>query len=437
MAEECAADALALDPANSAASALLVRSVLRQRAEADALASHGGSAPDSLNGARDVAKIYGFGTLSQALGDALNAADYDVAVACCDLYPDVYGNEDLGGNPLGAALESPEARVRYAAAIAALRMSPSSPFTNADKVATLAAQAAASGAVRQVLVIDDHADSRSKLVMALDQAGFVAGGSRQGFVGANRAKMSPTMDVIVVRANLGNGPDTLTGQRHDSSMLVIDDLTRDARTKNMRVVLLLDEGSEAADAAVKEVFAQKYGDKIHGYLQRPITDTVTASTVDAAAKAGDLAPDGERANALAARAAGAFADADLSCGLFDASSAVGPLASAVESGSTPDIKKNAIRALGNLRAGGTAALTKALTEGEDEHKALAATALGSVLAVQASDEAAVKALMDAAGGEGDVATAALKALGQVRDLTPAQRLEVFKRHRLQVSSKAD
>jgi hypothetical protein len=81
-------------------------------------------------------------------------------------------------------------------------------------------------------------------------------------------------------------------------------------------------------------------------------------------------------------------------------------------------------------------LTQVLLEGEgDAIKMAAAEALGNVLAVQPSSPDAIQALIDTASGDGDVAHAALLALGRARGLSPVQRLDLFKAHRLPVAQK--
>ncbi len=437
MAEEAAADALALDATHRGAASLLTRAILRQRAEADGLAARGEEAPESLASATTLAKSLGFQAASDALADSLATGDWDVAVGAADLVAATYGRESLAGHPIGSALDSAEQRVRFAAAIAALKMSPPAGFPNSDKVAAIAAQAAASGAIRQVLVLDDVAETRNKLVTALGAAGFVVGGESKGFVGANRAKMAPTLDVVVLRANLGEGGYTVPSARLENALLVIDELTRDARTKDMRIVVLLDEGSAERNAATKEFFSSKYGEQIAAYVETPLVEATVASEVEAAAEKGDLGPDRERANATAEAAALAFAATDVGCNTFDLSSAVGALADAVASGPTDGIRAAAVKALGNLRAGGADALLGALTDGDDTLKLLAAEALGNVLSVVDASEAHVNALLEASGAEGDLGPAALRALGQVRNLTPGQRLEVFKRHRLSVAERVE
>ena len=107
-------------------------------------------------------------------------------------------------------------------------------------------------------------------------------------------------------------------------------------------------------------------------------------------------------------------------------------------GPTDDIKMNAVKALGNIRVGGADALMSVLTgDGSDELKAAAANSMGSVLSLVDGSEEQIAALMEAAKGEGDVAKAAFQALGRVRNLTPQQKLDVFRTHRLQVPTKGN
>ena len=116
----------------------------------------GEKAPEGLKDVMNVATSQGFEAASAALADALQDQNWDVAVEACRLVAATYGNQPLGNHPLGAALVAPERRVQYAAAIAALRMSPGA-FPNSDKVPSLGAQAASETALRQVFVVDDHA----------------------------------------------------------------------------------------------------------------------------------------------------------------------------------------------------------------------------------------------------------------------------------------
>jgi HEAT repeat protein len=438
MAEECASDALALDAGNRRARAMLVRSLLAQKVEADVLTANGGSAPESLAGAFDLAESQGFAAASAALGGSLKGQDWDVAVECCYLVAATYGGEDLGNHPLGHALAAPQKRVRYAAAISALLMSPKAGMPNADKVVSLGAQAASEAAIRQALVIDDNDETRSKLVMALHHGGVQAAGSSEGTDGAMRAKRAPSLDVIVVRADLGDQTNTIPSARHSSSYMVIDELVADARTQGMKIVVLVQDTSELKADAVQAGFTEKYGDKVHGYISCPIVESAAVSAVNAALADKELNVDQERANALAASAADAFAKVDFSCKSFDLTVAIEPLSAAATSGPTPAVRMNATKALGNLRVGGGDALVSVLNEGEgDELKAAAATSLGAVLSANDGTAEQIDALIAASSSGGAVGKAALAALGQVRNLSAEQRLAIFSAHRLQVSNKGD
>ena len=67
-----------------------------------------------------------------------------------------------------------------------------------------------------------------------------------------------------------------------SSIMVIDELKHDVRTKDMRIVVLVAETNEAKAAAVKEFFTEKYGDDIAGFVTVPIDTAVAVETVETA-----------------------------------------------------------------------------------------------------------------------------------------------------------
>jgi CheY-like chemotaxis protein len=440
LAEEAAWDALALQPNHRGGRSLLVRALLAQKVEADVLKSNGKEAPEALGASMTLAASQGFQAASDALAAALKTQDWDVAVEACDLLALTYGKEELSGHPLGDALVAPERRVRYAAAIAALLMSPKrAGLANADKVADLAARAASERAYRQVLVIDDNDDTRSALVLELGHSRYVSAGEGNGYEGLARAKSMPTLDVVVISANLGDGDKTVPSKRHYSSLAVIDELLADARTKDMKIVVRVDATQENAAEAVQKFFQDKYGDKIAGFVTTPIVATAALQTIEAAAAQVELNPDRERANKLAVKAAQALAKTDFSCASFNLQVALEPLVEAATgSDSSAELKLAATQALGNIRVGGSAALAKVLADGEgDDLKAAAATSLGQVLSAQDGTPEDIAALIAASAGDSVVAKAALQALGQVKGMTPEQRNKAFADHRLPLATKAE
>ncbi len=438
LAEEAANDALALEPANLSARSLLVRSILAQTLEAAAM---GDKVPDALKAdstaAWDLAVSQGADAAAAALGDTLEQRDWDVAVEACRLVAATYGAQDLGGaHPLGRALDAPERRVRYAAAIAALRMSPSGPFMNSDKVPSLAAQAASEVALRQVFVIDDHDEARGKLLVDLREAGYVAADESDGFRGVARLK-GATADVVIVRADLG-AAGTIPSYRWKSSMAVIDELLADARTKGMRILVLVGGETPEIAEAKKTQLSTMYGEKLAGFIAEPLAAAAYMPTVEAAVAKGELGADRDRALKLAADAADAFASTNAGCGAWDYRVAIDPLSNGATEGQTPEIKMNAVRALGNLHAGGASALAGVLKgEGAEDLKAAAATSLGKVLSRMQGSPEEIDALVAAAKAGGVVGSAAMRALGQVIGLSPETARAVFGDHRLPVGKKAE
>jgi hypothetical protein len=318
-----------------------------------------------------------------------------------------------------------------------LRMSPKRGMPNAGKVVALGAQAASESAIRQAMVIDDNDGTRAKLLMALHHGGIQAAGTPMGTSGVMRAKSAPSLDVIIVRADLGS-TRAVASMAHSSSYMVIDELIADARTKVMKIVVLVSDTSNAKADAIRESFTAKYGESISGFISEPIVESAAFSTIDAAVKSKNMNADQERANALAAKAAAAFATVDFSCKSFDLSVAIEPLSTAATDGPTAEVKLNATNALGNLRVGGADALVTVLTKGDsDELKAAAAKALGHVLSAMDGSPEQIEALMAASSAGGKVGDAALAAVGQVRNLTPDQRRKLFETHRLKVAEPAN
>ena len=432
LAERSAAEALALDANNMAARSLLVRSLLAQMLEGRAM---GDKAPEALKGASDLAASQGFDAASAALGDALAQKDWDVAVEACRLLSSTYGGQDLAGTALGNALGASERRVQYAAAIAALRMSPSKSFANSQQVPALAAQAASETALRQVFVIDDQDAARNKLLQDLREGGYVVAEESDGYRGVARLQAAPTCDVVVVRGDLG-AATALPSAKWKSTLAVIDELLVDARTKNMRIVAVVG----GADAEAKKAFlTAKYGEKIAGYVDEPLVATGYLPIIEAAVKKGELSKGGALALAVAADAADAFAMTDTHCSAWDFKVAIDPLANNAESGASDDVKMNSVHALGNLRSGGGAALAAILksADAKEELKVAAAKALGRVLANVPAVGDEVDALVASAKAGGAVGSAAMVALGRVKGISGDVIRSVYGDHKLEVGKKGE
>jgi HEAT repeat protein len=433
LAEQHATTALSIQPDFMPARSLLVRTLLAMIVQGRNL---GEQAPESLKGAWDVAVAQGFDAACAALSDALDQRDWSVAVESARLVGATYGGQPLQGTSIGRALVAPERRVAYAAAIASLRMSPQAPYENSASVPALAAQAAAETALRQVFVIDDHDDARSRLGADLHEAGYVVAGDRNGYSGLARLKATPTVDVVIVRADLGSAGE-IPSNRWRGTLAVLDELAADTRTKGMRVVVVVG-GSPEQVAAQKEFLSKKYGEGVT-YIEEPLVTTAYLPIVEAAAVKGELNRDRAAALVLAADAGDAFAATNALCSAWDFRVAVDALSKNAVEGGADDVKMNAVRALGNLRAGGAAALAKVLSDAEakEELRVAAAKSLGAVLSRMPGTAEEVDALVAAAKGGGAVGSAALQALGMAMGVAPEQAAKVYGDHRIDVGKKGE
>ena len=261
---------------------------------------------------------------------------------------------------------------------------------------------------------------------------------KDGYAGVGRLKGFPAVDVVVVRADLG-AAQTIPMERWRSTLAVIDELLADLRTKNMRVMVLVGGVSPDQITEKKAFLSAKYGDKLAGFIEEPLVTTAYLPAVEAAAKKGD--PDKERTAGLrvAAEAADAFAATNACCTAWDFKVAIEPLAHDATDGGSDDVKMNAVRALGNLKVGGCAALAAVLQnpDAKPELKVAAAAALGQVLSRVPSTPEVIDALVSTAKGGGDLGAAALKALGMVQGLSPEVARGVFGDHRLGVGKKSE
>jgi CheY-like chemotaxis protein len=363
---------------------------------------------------------------------------WDIATEGTRVVQMTYDRRPLQGHPIARALVAPDRRLRYAAAVAALRMSPPGPFENSQEVPALAAQAASEVALRQVLVIDDRDQARGRMLVDLRGAGYLVTDDRDGFRGVARAKSMPALDVVVVRADLGDPENTLPSYRYKSSLSVIDELLADVRTRNARIVVVASGETPDRLEATKALLTEKYGDKIAGFVEEPLVASAYLPTIEAAVGKAEDGPQRTRAMALAADAAAAFAEANVGCTAWNFQVAVDPLSTGAAEGPSPEIRLNAARALGNLRAGGGAGLAAVLKDAEapEELKIAAARSLGAVLSSNPPQADEIEVLVATAKAGGAVGAEALRALGLART-PPDAALGVYRDHRLDLYKKTE
>ena len=124
-----------------------------------------------------------------ALALGLKWGDANISMGALAALPITWDSREITAeSPLVAALDAPDKVVRFAAAIAALKLVPMTPFPGSEKVVPIAAQAADAGSARQVLLIEPDPEVRAKAMREMDKAGLYSVAEANAVAGFRRAK---------------------------------------------------------------------------------------------------------------------------------------------------------------------------------------------------------------------------------------------------------
>ncbi len=145
-------------------------------------------------------------TVASVLSDALAMDQPASAVAALEVLGQIGTREQLLGqkglkSPVIAALNSPDPRVQFAAAVAILRMEPRTGFPGASRVVSVLSRALTDPGKPRAVVIDADSTRGSQAAGYLGGLGYepiVATTGRDGF---ERAATSAGVEVILVHAN--------------------------------------------------------------------------------------------------------------------------------------------------------------------------------------------------------------------------------------------
>jgi len=421
LAEEAAYDAIAEEAENQAARSMLAAVYYAQYGavaglSAEAKESEEGKAlTDNFWNALAITKAQGVETQLGALELGLKWGDVNICRGALRALPLVWdGREIVAESPLVMALDDGDKTVRFAAALAALQVDPGKPFPGAEKVIALAAQAADTGSVRQVLLVEPDAELRAKALRALEDAGAHAVAEATSIRGFRRAKDVATFDVIVIRADL---EDAL-------ALTMVKELGEDFRTAGTPILI---SGMGAELDAAKELF----GTAVAGYTS---ADPIDAEAVMAAASGG-MTDDQARALVVSKAACEALKGiVTVHTAFENYAEAEMALMGVVKSDKPDDIRLEALAALANLGSAkcvGTLTEAFSATANATPVRVAAAAALGKILAGKAAPEKVFDALLAGMGDETrDVRSAVGRALGEMA-LTAAQQSLVLTQYRVQ------
>ncbi len=414
MAQHAAYDALAADPdfaparaTISLASSAKIAAWNGIGAEAQADESMAGAAK-SVAAAHALAGAAGTNDILMAYGMAMKLGHAEAGQMLADtIVTRGSGGKLMGDNPLVAGLTHDDKAFRYTSAIALLRLDPGARFPGSDKVAVVAGEAASEVAVQQVLVIDSDSKNAMNAQRALNDAGYHAVAATSGASGLILAKATGAFDAVLVNSSL----DDMT------TFQVIDDLARDFRTQNAKVVVMADGGlMNRAD-----------------YDKRGVAGVSPSSTdkvglVNSIGEALGDASDAQAASANALSIAASNAMAWSSGAAFDLSDAETGLVAALRDNAPDDVRLAALGALANLatpKASGVLSSVLSTSDNAAGVRAAAAAALGHAISGEEPDGGAFNSLLNAMADEdGGVAAAAGRALGTAK-LTSEQRARVY------------
>lgn len=371
----------------------------------------------ALDGVGAIAGAVGASGLLDAFRLGGELKNGDAAACVADAIPGVWDGRAIGeDNSLVQGLTSDDNKIRYAAAIALLRINPPAAFPKSNMVAQIAGDAAASRAVRQVLVIDTDTKNAMNVQRALNQAGFHAVAANAGTDGLSMAKATGGFDAVVVASKLS---DITVFQ-------VLADLGRDYRTSGAKKIVMAAGG----DLGTLKAEFDKFG--LAGVAPTS-TDSVGVVNVVKEALASPAGDAGRvHANKLSIAASNAIAGANGTA--FNLKDAQKGLAGAAGPGADPEVALAALNALAKLANIESQSELRGIISTATNSPAIrvaACRAMATALRGQTPSKETYDALLEAMGdADVGVRTAAGAAIGCAK-LTPEQQADVMNKRRVE------
>lgn len=312
-------------------------------------------------------------------------------------------------------------------------------FYGAEKVVPTLAQALGEWGVRVVLVVDPDYRQRNAARAALQAKGFLVITAADGFEAVNRLGESPVKDAVIVAGDLGpsfkDDQGVLIDVPQQSAFgLVTQVLASDPRLGGAPVFVSLPDDPEKA-AAVQKTFDGKMPGNA-GFVAKPFDAVELHDKIDAGLKKAQITSANQAiAEDIARRAAVALQQPDLLRTALDLDTAGDALAATLAARADP-IRIEALKAIGHIagspRGDGLKRLASRLTDGYgaqdaelEKNAALRAAWVFAIGHVDATSDAAIgilkKALQHADPGVRAAAAGAVGALPTI----PPQLLTAF------------
>jgi len=342
----------------------------------------------------------------------------------------------LPGTVLVAALDHPEKRVRYEAAITLAHLDPQIRFFNAEKVIPLLSEAVGEWGMLATLVIDQDFRHRNMAREALMQQGFLVFTAGDGFDARNRLNESPVKDAIIIagdlvpalRDNFGNVIDV----PEQTALGLVEVFKNDPRTENTPVFIALPEDPELANE-----IQTAFEGKVEGFVQKPYSGVELKGKIEMALGDAELPQvnreERERISLEASTALGEIHEVKSQFPLADAADA---LVANIENRADP-IRIQVLEALGHT---GEARVIDQVTEVYEsqasvlvEKPAVRAAFLYAIGLLDPTTDASKAIILDGLQADQlDVRRAAANAVGHGESISNADRFDYLSQQRLDV-----
>jgi len=239
--------ALAVDPTDRPAQAVLIGQAMEKAVERAGVANYPANDPANTFAAAVAA---GPAVLGDVVKQAIADGKTDLAaVAAMALGKVTDANAlavDGSVNPLVVALSAPGRRARFAAAKALVNLDPQRPFAGSSRVVPVLAQFVGAGSLPRALVIDGNLTRGSQLSGYLKALGYEPTLEPTGAEGFQAAAESADLEMIFIDHHMVQGHWRL----HD----ILSNLKADARTSGVPVYVIAPLNKEADLISLGERF---------------------------------------------------------------------------------------------------------------------------------------------------------------------------------------
>jgi HEAT repeat protein len=220
-------------------------------------------------------------TVASVLTDALTADQPATAVAALEILGQIGTREQLLGHkgvksPVLAALNSPDRRVQFAAAVAILRIEPRQAFANSGRVVSILSRALTDPGKSMAVVMDADTSRSSQVGAYLAELGYESVSAQTGREGFEKAATTAGVEVMLVHANVARWEltQTLANVRADSRTAIVPIViygNEESRDKLVRLVSRSKPAIFIAESSTSSDFVRQFAPFVRTTKSPPLS----------------------------------------------------------------------------------------------------------------------------------------------------------------------